>query len=216
MKNRYSNLFEELYFNGFVLYPIDINNHNIKDTIENIKEISLGNLKDGFFLEEHMGTASDLKPSVKKYSPVFENFYSVSGVNNFLEEYLKYSIKITTLQLRGAYDGSSYLGWHRDTHYYTNEDQVHGNVPPIHKSIFYPKLHDKKARATLEVVKGSHISYSNNKLIDLGLPRTPLKKKVKVYESNNSALIFNTSLLHAVLPVKGSPIYRMIASFDKK
>lgn len=208
-------LIEKLYFDGFILYPIDKSERVVSECIETIKEISVNNIKDGYFLEKHNDNASDLRPSVKEYSECFTQFYLATGITTFLEEFLSYKTDISTLQLRGAYSGSSYLGWHRDTHRYTNEDKVHGNIPPIFKSIFYPKLHEQEARPTLQVNNGSHIRYFNSKIIDLGLPRTPFVKKTKVYESNDHALVFNTALLHSVLGVSGSPIFRMIASFVK-
>lgn len=206
---------EKLFFEGFVLFPIDKNNSVVRDCIETIENISKNKIKEGYLLEKYSETASDLKPSVHDYNSNFSNLFEAVGINDFLESFLYYKPIISTLQLRAAYSGSSYLGWHRDTHRYNNEDRVHGNVPPIHKSIFYPKLHNGKARPTLQVNNGSHIRYFKSKFIDLIIPRTFLTKKTNVYESNDYILVFNTGLLHSVLGVNGEPIFRLIASFKK-
>ena len=77
---------------------------------------------------------------------------------------------------------------------------------------FYPNLHNGDVEyPTLST--GSHLRYFKNKSVDLSIPRTPFFKREKVSESNSSVLVFNTSILHAVLPVNGDPIFRMIASF---
>tara|TARA_Y100000389_G_scaffold205113_1_gene263385 strand:- start:9814 stop:10467 length:654 start_codon:yes stop_codon:yes gene_type:complete len=206
-------LFANLHFEGFILYPVDSKSEIVTHCVSQIKAISEGEIKDGYQLEKHLEFSSNLRPSVKDYDPKFEEFYSEIGVTSFLEDYLNYEPKISTLQLRGAYSGSSYLSWHRDTHFYSNAEEPSGNIPPIFKSIFYPNLHGSDPRDTLHVSNGSHLRYFKNKNTDLLLPRTPLFKRTKVSESNDYVLVFNTSILHAVLPVKGLPIFRMIASF---
>jgi len=211
-------LFEELHFNGFVLFPIDKNNKLVNYCLNEIKNVSEEKIKEGFYLDRGAavgkeGLAADLKPSVFEYDQNLEKFYTEIGVVEFLEEFQNFKSGIATLQLRGAYDGSSYLSWHRDTHYYSNAKEPSGNVPPIFKSIFYPNLHGNSPRPTLHVSNGSHLRYFKNKYLDLMIPRTPFFKKTKVFESNDYVLVFNTSILHAVLPVSGPPIFRMIAAF---
>mgnify|MGYP001158785729 CR=1 FL=1 len=211
-------LFNKLHFNGFILYPIDKTNKLVDYCINEIKNVSEEKIKEGFFLNRDaavgkQGLSADLKPSVFEYDKNLVNFYTEIGVVDFLEEFQNFRPEISALQLRGAYDGSSYLGWHRDTHYYSNSKEPSGNVPPIFKSIFYPNLHGNSPRPTLHASNGSHLRYFNTKYVDLMIPRTPLFKRTKVYESNDYVLVFNTSILHAVLPVSGPPIFRMIASF---
>ena len=54
--------------------------------------------------------------------------------------------KINTVQLRAAFEGSSYLSWHRDTHKYNGEKNVAGNIPPLFKAIYYPHIYVDKPR----------------------------------------------------------------------
>lgn len=205
--------FNELHFNGYTIFPIDSESDIVKHCVSEIKKVSENNIKEGYQLEAHNEFASNLRPSVKDYDPKLELFYKEVGVVDLLESFLKYKVEISTLQLRGAYSGSSYLSWHRDTHYYKGAESPSGNVPPIFKCIFYPNLHNGDGRDTLHVSTGSHLRYFKNKSVDLSIPRTPFFKREKVSESNSSVLVFNTSILHAVLPVNGDPIFRMIASF---
>jgi len=205
--------FNELHFNGYTIFPIDSDSDIVKHCVSEIKKVSENNIKEGYQLEAHNEFASNLRPSVKDYDPKLELFYKEVGVVDLLESFLKYKVEISTLQLRGAYSGSSYLSWHRDTHYYKGSESPSGNVPPIFKCIFYPNLHNGDGRDTLHVSTGSHLRYFKNKSVDLSIPRTPFFKREKVSESNSSVLVFNTSILHAVLPVNGDPIFRMIASF---
>jgi hypothetical protein len=88
------------------------------------KKISENNIKEGYQLEAHNEFASNLRPSVKDYDPKLELFYKEVGVVDLLESFLKYKVEISTLQLRGAYSGSSYLSWHRDTHYYKGAETL--------------------------------------------------------------------------------------------
>lgn len=208
-------LLNDLHFNGYVLLPVDSDSDIVKHCVSEIKKISENNIKEGYYLEKHNENAVNLRPSVKDYDPKFESFYKEVGVINLLESFLNYKIDIHTLQLRGALSGSSYLSWHRDTHYYKGAEIPSGNVPPIYKCIFYPNLHGEEDRNTLHVSSGSHLRYFKNKFVDLSIPRTPFFKREKVSESNSKVLVFNTSILHAVLPVNGNAIFRMIAAFVK-
>ena len=59
-------LFEELHFNGFVLFPIDKNNKIVNHCLNEIKNVSEEKIKEGFFLDRDAavgkeGLAADLK-----------------------------------------------------------------------------------------------------------------------------------------------------------
>ncbi len=204
---------DQLYFDGFLKFKIDPKNSDLRNINEIIKSIENGNIKEGFSMESKYDRSADLRPSTIEYDASFSKVCESIGVIDILNEYLKYKTKPTTVQLRAAYEGSSYLSWHRDTHKYKNDATTVGNVPPVFKAIYYPHISNNKPRATLRVSSGSHLRFFNSKIVDLTVPRLLFNKKVDIQEANDTILIFNTGLLHSVLSVKGTPIYRLITSF---
>lgn len=206
-------LIENLYFDGFIHFDIDSNNSDIKKINDIVKNINNGEIKEGFSMESKYDRSADLRPTTVDYDNAFSNLCISLGVTSLLAEYLKYEPEINTVQLRAAFEGSSYLSWHRDTHKYNGEKNVAGNIPPLFKAIYYPHIYVDKPRSTLRVSAGSHLRYSSSKFFDINLPKLMTRKKVDIKESSDKILIFNTGLLHSVLSVKGPPIYRLITSF---
>lgn len=204
---------EKLYFQGFLHLDIDDKNKDVIEVNNLIQEIDNNNIKSGFSMEEKYDNSADLRPNILDYDDSFKNICESVGVIDLLSEYLSYKPSISVSQLRAAYEGSSYLSWHRDTHKYNNEAEVAGNTPPIFKAIYYPHISNSKPRNTLRVSSGSHMRYYNSKILDLTFPKILNSKKVDIQESSSKILIFNTALLHSVLAVKGKPIYRLITSF---
>ena len=92
------------------------------------------------------------------------------------------------------------MDWHRDTYYKSNHKL--GFFPPAHKIIFYPQLSQNK-KDGLKVIPGSqkaevHIdqTYEGGPLNNFDKSLIQGIQEYKVQESNTSALIFNTAILH--------------------
>jgi hypothetical protein len=104
------------------------------------------------------------------------------------------------------------MDWHRDT-YFDNSRQV-GMAPPGIKLIFYPTF-IQEPEPRLLISEGSHRTMLDNAKEDIKIVKLLPTKQVKA--NNDQALIFDTSLFHAVIPDKpNQPSIRLIYSFLAK
>lgn len=178
-----------------------------------IRDIHAGNVKAGFDLQQKYKMSSDLKPNVHTYDPVFVDILFSNNIPNILKDVTGKDLYLAHVQLRISYpEGGSYMSWHRDTHVYGGK--VVGNIPPVHKIIFYPTV-DGVSDARLKVAPGSHRFVFGNKIIDF--ISALLGKKKTIFASDSEYLLFNTELFHHVVPehnAKGS--FRLIYSFCEK
>lgn len=202
------NPMQEYYLNGFIQKSFH-KNDTLKRLIDCIRELHAGRVKPGFSLAEKYKNSKDLRPSVYEYDPSFLQILFDNGVPRLLKEITGYDLYLAHIQLRISYPGESYMDWHRDTHIYGGK--ITGNIPPVHKLIFYPEVVDRKI-PKLHVVPGSTRQQFGNRYADM--LQTRLRKKMTIESSNEQFLLFNTSLLHAVVPEplpEGS--WRLIYSF---
>lgn len=175
-----------------------------------IREIHAGNIRPGFDMQQKYKMSSDLKPNVHTYDPVFVDILFSNDIPQVLKSVTGKDLFLAHVQLRISYpEGGSYMSWHRDTHVYGG--QIIGNIPPVHKIIFYPTV-DGVTDSRLKVVPGSHRFVFGNKIIDF--ISALLGKKKTIFASDSDYLLFNTELFHHVVPEhnnKGS--FRLIYSF---
>lgn len=174
------------------------------------------NLKEGYELVSKYPHTKDLRPNVYTYDPVFVEILIENDVPELLKKATGQDLVLSHVQLRVAYPTpGGYMEWHRDTHFYNGDSKAIGNVPPVHKIIYYPKVDIEEG--TLEILPGSNIGYAKNKADDMGQVRKRKKEVVKLNNSNDNFLLFNTFALHSTLPT-GNPkgALRLIYSFAHK
>jgi len=177
-------------------------------------------LSDKFFWDSKYKNTLDLRPNVYDFS---ESFIKVLIENEILETLVKFTsldLVLSHIQIRKSFASSSYMDWHRDS-YYINDEAV-GNNPPVHKLIFYPSF-ENEAKPKLKILAGSHACRWNYQkdgdMLAPGLSHfdaqiSKLLPEVQYDSSINEFIIFDTSLLHGVIPDdKDSHSVRVIYSF---
>jgi hypothetical protein len=176
---------------------------------EVIRELRSSEPKPPFRWEEKYIHSVDLRPEVFTYDDVFLDILFENDIPNLLKNVTGIDLHLAHLQLRHAFKGDSYMDWHRDTHFYNGE--IHGNIPPVHKIIFYPS-ETKAPIMRLKVSPGSHLRYLKNKFLDTFQAR--LSKANFIMSSDSRFVLFNTFILHAAAAEKTSEgAYRLIYSF---
>ncbi len=181
-----------------------------------LTDIYNNNIREGYELSSKYPYTKDLRPNVYTYDPAFVNILFENNIPQLLKTATSQSLILSHVQLRIAYPTpNGYMEWHRDTHYYSSDDQVVGNVPPVQKIIYYPNINVKED--TLEILPGSSIEYAKNKKDDLARIKSRQKAIVRFSNSNSSFLLFNTFALHSTLPTKNPKgALRLIYSFACK
>lgn len=161
-------------------------------------------------MEEKYRFSKDLRPSVLHYDDAFLNLLADNHIPGLWKDLIGTALILSHIQLRISFPGPSYMDWHRDTYRYT--DTFVGNVPPVHKIIYYPPVAENTFSPRLKVISGSHRLQPDHRYLDF--LQTKLRKPAVIEDSHANFLLFNTSLLHAVIPEKhpqGS--WRLIYSF---
>jgi len=198
---------EIFYRRGF-----DVVNFDSLGLHKTLQEILEGRLKTGFSLSQKYSSTVDLRPNVIDYS---EDFLGALKKNNIKGELRSLTLKDLTLyhvQVRVAESTTSYMDWHRDS--YFDHDRQIGMAPPGLKIIYYPTF-VKEQEPRLLVSEGSHRTMIDNHVEDLKLIRVLPTRQI--IANNDQALIFDTSLLHSVVPDKpNQPSIRLIYSFVAK
>lgn len=199
--------YESFYKNGFELFEFDSACLN-----DILKDILNKKLKESFFLQQKYSNTLDLRPSAIDYSKEFLNVLKINQINSFIKSRTLKDLTLYHVQVRVANSTTSYMDWHRDT-YYDNGNRV-GMAPPGYKIIYYPNF-EEDITPRLNVAVGSHRTMLNERTDDLKL--VSILPKATIYASNNQALFFDVSLLHAVIPEKpNSRSIRLIYSFISK
>lgn len=200
---------QKYYDQGFLQKEF-VPNKNLEKVGQIISDLSRGQLKDGFSLEEKYQLSKDLRPNVLDYDEAFLNLLVDNHIPKLLRELTGTNPVLSHIQLRVSFPGKSYMDWHRDTYKYKNV--FVGNVPPVNKIIYYPPAQAHTFLPRLKVIPGSHRLQADNRFFDL--LQVKFRKPAIIEDSHTDFLIFNTSLLHAVVPEKfpgGS--WRLIYSF---
>ncbi|HRH31621.1 MAG TPA: hypothetical protein PK950_03050 [Candidatus Paceibacterota bacterium] len=202
----------DYHLNGYAIGAFADNAERTK-LLSIIRDIHAGTVRPGFEMQQKYKMSSDLKPNVYQYDPVFVDILFSNNIPEVLKSVTGKDLVLAHVQLRISFpEGGSYMSWHRDTHVYGG--QIVGNIPPVHKIIFYPTV-DGVTDARLKVVPGSHRFVFGNKYIDF--ISALLGKKKTISASDSEYLLFNTELFHHVVPEhnqKGS--FRLIYSFCEK
>src|SRR3989344_5273299 len=126
---------EKYYDQGFLRKEF-ILNKNLEKIQQIVKDIGKGQIKPGFYLEEKYRLSKDLRPSVLDYDDAFLNILADNQIPKLWENLTGIAPVLSHIQLRVSFPGKSYMDWHRDTYKY--KGVVVGNVPPVHKIIYYP------------------------------------------------------------------------------
>lgn len=208
----------DFYRRGFVELPFDVT--RLEKVINALEERELT------WIEKYPGTV-DLRPCPAAIFPELIDVLHEQDISSQLERHLNTSdFTLVHCQVRREivrYAGSagiSYMPMHRDT-YITQVGHV-GNCPPVHKLIVYPLIQSERlsyVQPRLRVVPGSHRMMFDQPDMDvsmiiqvmqaLGRPLT--HSCVTISGSDTHALLFNTALLHDVVPCDRS--LRIIYSF---
>ena len=172
-----------------------------------------------FSWEEKYPNTKDLRPCAFDIDSIFLDILFDNNIPDLIKNTIGSDLTLSHIQIRKAKPGPSYMDWHRDS--YLVDGNIVGNLPPVHKIIFYPKT-TKGPEKKLSILKGSHLCILNQPMSNYLAPGISIfdKQLFQVlenvsYESSSSEFIlFNTSALHAVVPdkdVNGS--IRVIYSF---
>ena len=207
--------YNHYFWNGFYVSHFS-DDDNLRQLNDVLKSIYAGNLKGGFELISKYPTTKDLRPDVYSYNESFTKILISNNIPDLLSKATGQELTLAHIQLRIAYpDEKGYMEWHRDTHFYSEEDHTVGNVPPVHKLIFYPQINGKEE--ALEVLPGSNIRYSGNRSQDLNQVKKRRSEIVRISASASQFVLFNTFLLHSTLPVQNpGGAMRLIYSFAPK
>lgn len=177
-----------------------------------LKEIRDGNLKEGFSLNQKYSSTLDLRPNVIDYSKDFLGVLRKNDIKNLIRSRTLRDLTLYHVQVRTAEATFSYMDWHRDT-YFDGERRV-GMTPPGLKIIYYPTFIEEP-EARLLVAEGSHRTMIDNRAEDVKLIN--MLPRRQILAKNDQALLFDTSMLHAVVPDKpGQNSIRVIYSFVAK
>jgi hypothetical protein len=162
-----------------------------------------------FVWESKYPHSLDLRPEVFSYDSSILDILVDNDIPALIKSVTGLDLHLAHVQLRKALRGDSYMDWHRDTHFYGGE--VHGQIPPVHKIIFYPG-EGGPPRLRLKLCPGSHLRYFRNRILDVLQSRWC--KPQTILASDERFLLFNTSLLHAAEAEQSQEgSFRLIYSF---
>lgn len=195
-------LSEERFFtNGLEL--VEVNKGSGKTSTEGLTTIlrdlwegcRVGKIRDGFSWEQKMPNVFHLRPNVYDYSDVFLQFLWRNQINEKLTQLTGKRLHLCHAQVVVQTPGPPHQDWHRDAYQYAS-DPIVGAFPAAVKVNFYPRFDKPEPR--LKFVRGSHRCMANDARFDAMLIG---KYENEVLESSNDrALIFDSSMLHAVVP----------------
>lgn len=193
------------YADGFVL--LDVKHHSKLISILN-NFLTSSEIKENYYWDTSMNSHS-LRPDVFSYDDCFLNFLFDNDLPQKLEEHSCKRLTLSHIQVVKTDPGRSYQDWHRDTYQFGTNSWV-GNTPPANKIIFYPTLKDPEPR--LKIIKSSHRCAMNDPSIEAQLING-FENEI-LCSNNDQILMFDTSLLHAVIP-DANPIgsIRLIYNF---
>ncbi len=199
------------YQEGFHIGEFKLN-EDLNSILKAISDIHKSNLKSGYSLVGKYKNSKDLKPEVYKYDKAFVDILFSNDIPKLLNDVVGRELYLAHVQLRISYPGSSYMIWHRDTHFYGGITT--GNMPPAHKIIFYPTVEGVR-HEKIRLIPGSHRKVFENRLLDY--LQVFLSKRKTILSSDREFMLFNTELFHHVVPEKNSKgSFRLIYSFVEK
>jgi len=186
---------QEYYLKGYAVRAFR-SDHTLEALNRRLCEVQSGALRPGFVWEVKYKNTRDLRPSVFEYDDVFVDILIRNDIPSLLRRVTGLDLTLAHIQLRQTFPGKSYMDWHRDTHFHNGK--VTGNLPPVHKLIFYPRA-GTPSRPKLAVIPGSHRRMFNNRWRDLAAVVTD-GTRATISSSDDGYILFDTSLQHAVIP----------------
>lgn len=218
----YVNLFNSLLekkvnkekdYEVFYRQGVKIINFESKKIDKVLEEILKNKIEEGHYLEKKYEKAYDLKPSAFSYRRFFIEELINNSVHKQLDSILKSDMVLFHIQVRISENEKSYMPWHRDTYYNNNGEKI-GKAPNGIKVIYYPSF-DEESLPRLHYLLGSHRLIFPTNQYDNQL--FSILKAIQVNSSNHSAVLFDTSGLHSVIPESpGKKSIRLIYSFLNK
>jgi|OM-RGC.v1.010685633 hypothetical protein len=211
--------YQKYYLDGF--YEGKFAKTDIFATLKaKLQDICDEKLDAGFSLDQKYIGTKDLRPNAFEYSDTFINILVENNIHSLIENLVGKRLTLAHLQVRTSSAEQSYMPWHRDS--YATGDEYVGPIPPAHKLIFY--LNTGASRPKLELAVGSHICrFKNQNTFILpgcsNFDREVLNvlEKKSYYSSDDTFLIFNTGMLHSVIPdLPDEKSVRIIYSFIEK
>lgn len=200
---------EKYYQQGFLQKEF-IPSENLKKVRQIVDDLGQGQIMAGFSMEEKYHLSKDLRPNVLDYDDAFLTLLVENHIPKLWQDLTGINLALSHVQLRISFPGKSYMDWHRDTYKYGQT--FVGNVPPVHKIIYYPPVGENTFSPRLKVLPGSHRTQIDHRYLDL--LQTKLRKSATIEDHHTNFLVFNTSLWHAVVPEKfPSGSWRLIYSF---
>lgn len=205
---------ERFYANGFELVELGGASKSTTDNmVETLRVLLDGRdsnmLPDEFSWEQKMPNVFHLRPNVQDYSSIFMQFLLHNQIDKMLENLTGKKMHLCHAQVVVQTPGPPHQDWHRDSYQYGSDPFV-GAFPAAVKVNFYPCFDEPEPR--LKYVRGSHRCQANDARFDAMLINKYENEALK--SSNDRVLIFDSSILHAVIPdtqPKGS--IRLMYSF---
>ncbi len=162
-----------------------------------LKEVGNHQVQEPFRMEQKYKGSLDLRPNVYSFDPSFIDILTENNLHNEISRLAGTNLTLAHIQLRQAKKSKqSYINWHRDTHFYKDENVV-GNTPPLYKLIFYPNF--EESSPCLDLLSGSHLRFHDTLKEDLKFKNKNENNIITLNSSENEYLIFNTSLFHKAL-----------------
>lgn len=189
-----TNALQRYYVNGFLEGRFAPTSSRAR-LLHELELLRAGTLRPGFHFQEKYPHTRDLRPSAASYDASILDVIFDSDVPRLLADVTGQRLDLVHVQVRIVYPGASYMDWHRDTHHYGG--QLVGNIPPLQKVIYYPAFGERPT-PQLRVSPGSHRRTMQEEKRDLQqVKETPA---VTISSGDDRFLLFDTSLLHAVVP----------------
>ena len=212
MENNLQNKRNQLYFDGHC--TIDLANTKFyNEIISKLKNLNSINLKDNEEFYSNYENTFDLKTDSKLNEDLVEFLFD-QDIPNKIKKITGREYVLGDLVLRKSKQIKSYMPWHRDT-YLDKNNLLVGRIPPLLKIIFYPKLEDKSSHE-LSILSGSTKRIFKNYYLDK-IQRFLFKEK-RIYQSNDSCIAFDSSIIHSAIPSdpKSKGSFRLIYNFCDK
>ena len=177
-----------------------------------LEDLVYGPPRDGFRWESKYPNTFDLRPNAHAYHPNVMDVLFTSGVPELLSHVVGADMVMFHVQVRRSLRGPSYMDWHRDT--YVHGAKAVGNLPPVHKLIWYPTL-GLRSTPKLKLSVGSHRRTFGSQREDIdGLKDLPYAEYAS---SDDQFVLFDTSMMHGVVPdVDDLGSIRIIYSFIRR
>ena len=197
------------YFKGFTC--IDIEDSDLSgQLIKTLSILNTANLREHEDFNTSYQDTYDLNKD-SDLNTILVKFLFDQGIPAKLKKLTGRDYVLGDLVLRKSRQRKSYMPWHRDT-YLDKTGNLVGRVPPLVKVIFYPKLEDVTYHE-LSVLDGSSKRVFKHYILDK-LQRY-LFKETKFFQSNNTFVVFDSSIIHSAIPsdIKSEGSFRLIYNF---